>query len=72
MVNKLRYEEKCCGRSLAAPTFSNNAPLFLMVSESFPANVEYSVVRILRGKYDKRMRKHISHSGVAEVADILL
>lgn len=30
--------------------------------ESVPVNVDYSVVRILRGKYDKRMRKHISHS----------
>lgn len=58
--------------SRAAPTFSNNAPLFLMVCESPPVDVEQSALRILRGKYDKRMRKHISHTGVAEVADILL
>lgn len=57
------YEEKCCGSSRAAPTFSDNAPLFLMVFESVPVNVE-SVVRIPRGECDKRMREHISHTGV--------
>lgn len=68
----LLYEEKCCSSSRAAPTFSNNAPLFFMVCESFPVNVEYSVLKIQRGTYHKRMRKHISHTGAAEVADTLL
>lgn len=68
----LLYEEKCCSSSRAAPTFSNNAALFIVVCESFPVNVEESALRILRGKYPKRMFKHISHTGAAEVADTLL
>lgn len=46
------------------PRFSNNASQFLMAFESVPVNVEECVVRILGGRYDKRMRKHISHTGV--------
>lgn len=62
----------------AAPTFAffplflfpppNNASQFLMAFESVPVNVKECVVRILVGgggvRYDMRMRKHISHTGV--------
>lgn len=43
-----------------------------MASESLPVNVEHSTPRIQKGKYDKRMHKHISHTGAVGVADTLL
>lgn len=44
----------------------------LMVLDSLPVNVEHSAMRDLKGKCDKRMHKHIRHSGGVGVADMLL